>query len=131
MTPRLYPVKRSGSLFTVRASIRRSQAPPSIINLLVDTGAGKTSLSTTLLTDIGYPVISPSPAIAIMTGNGIVRMPVVQIPWLSCLGQRVEDFSVLALELPIDRYFSGILGMDFLLQFKAVIDVGKGQILLP
>jgi predicted aspartyl protease len=131
MNPQTYSVKRSGSLFTVRASIGRLQAQPSILNLLVDTGAAKTSLSTTLLTDIGYPISANQPAIAIMTGNGIIRMPVVQIPWLSCLGQRVKNFSVLALELPIDRYFSGILGMDFLIQFKAVIDVGKGQILIP
>jgi predicted aspartyl protease len=85
MKPQIYSVERSGSLFTVRASIGRSQAQPSIINLLVDTGAAKTSLSTTLLTEIGYPILTNQPTIAIMTGNGIIRMPVVQIPWLSCL----------------------------------------------
>jgi predicted aspartyl protease len=131
MTLRIYPVDRSGNLFTVRASVGRLQAQPSVLNLLVDTGAGRTSLSTTLLTEIGCPITTNQPGIMIMTGNGMIRLPIVQIPWLSCLGQRVEGFSVLALELPIDRYFSGILGMDFLLRFNAVIDMGKAHIIIP
>jgi predicted aspartyl protease len=131
MTMRIYPVDHSGNLFTVRASVGRQQAQPSVLNLLVDTGAGQTSLSTTFLTEIGCPITTSQSAIAVMTGNGIIRMPVVQIPWLSCLGQRVENCLVLALELPIDRYFSGILGMDFLLRFNAVIDVGKAHIVVP
>jgi predicted aspartyl protease len=131
MTPRIYPVDRTGNLVTVRASVGRQQAQPSVLSLLVDTGAGQTSLSTSLLTEIGCPITTSQSSIAIMTGNGIVRMPIVQIPWLNCLRQRVENYSVLALELPIDRYFSGILGMDFLLRFHAVVDVGKRHIIIP
>jgi predicted aspartyl protease len=79
---RIYPVERLGNLFTVRASVGRLQAQPSIINLLIDTGAGQTSLSTTLLKEIGCSIVANQPAIAIMTGNGIIRMPIVQIPAL-------------------------------------------------
>ncbi len=44
MTSRIYPVQKSGSLFIVKASIGRTHAPPSILQLLVDTGATQTGL---------------------------------------------------------------------------------------
>jgi predicted aspartyl protease len=131
MTSRIYPVQKSGNLFIVKASIGRSNAPPSILQLLIDTGATQTGLPIDFLTDIGCPTTGKTPQRTITTGNGVIQVPIVQVPWLNCLGQRVEDFPVLALQLPVSRYINGILGMDFLTQFQAVIDTGKGFITLP
>jgi predicted aspartyl protease len=131
MTSRIYPVQKSGNLFIVKASIGRSNAPPSILQLLIDTGATQTGLPIDFLRDIGCPTTSTTPQRAITTGNGVIQVPIVQVPWFNCLGQRVEDFPVLALQLPVSRYINGILGMDFLTQFQAVIDTGKGFITLP
>ncbi len=131
MTSRIYPVQKSGSLFIVKASIGRTQAPPSILQLLVDTGATQTGLPMEFLEDIGCPIDATTPQRTITTGNGIIQVPIVKIPWLNCLGQRVENFPVLALQLPVSRYINGILGMDFLTRYQAVIDIGKGHILLP
>ncbi|MCX5965182.1 MAG: hypothetical protein NT070_19265 [Cyanobacteria bacterium] len=66
-----------------------------------------------------------------MTGNGVIDVPIVQVPWLNSLGQQVQDFPVLALQLPVSPYINGILGMDFLMHFQAVIDVGHGYITVP
>jgi predicted aspartyl protease len=131
MTSRIYPVQRSGHLFFVKAAVGRSEAQPSILKLLVDTGASQTCLPITLLADIGYPAPKDSPKRPILTGNGLIQAPIVQIPWLNCLGQKVEHYSVLALDLSATRYVNGILGMDFLIRFQAVIDIGKEQITLP
>jgi predicted aspartyl protease len=131
MTSRIYPVQKSGNLFIVKASIGRSNAAPSILQLLIDTGATQTGLPIDFLSDIGCPATSQTPQRIITTGNGVIQVPIVQVPWLNCLGQRVEDFPVLALQLPVSRYINGILGMDFLTQFQAVIDTGKGFITLP
>jgi predicted aspartyl protease len=131
MNSRIYPVQKSSNLFIVKASIGRSNAPPSILQLLIDTGATQTGLPIDFLRDIGCPTTSETPQRTITTGNGVIQVPIVQVPWFNCLGQRVEDFPVLALQLPVSRYINGILGMDFLTQFQAVIDTGKGIITLP
>ena len=131
MTPRIYPVQRSGNLFFIKASVGRANAKPSILKLLVDTGASQTCLPVTLLADIGYPVQKNSLKTPILTGNGLIQSSIVQIPWFNCLGQKVEHYSVIALDLSAARYINGILGMDFLIHFRAVIDVGKAQIVLP
>jgi predicted aspartyl protease len=131
MTSQVYKVQKSGNLFFINAAIARLGAEPSILRLLVDTGASQTSLSKVLLADLGYAWSDSTPKTAILTGNGLIQAFVVQVAWLNCLGQRVEDFPVLALDLPMSTYINGILGMDFLLHFNAVIDVGKRQIVLP
>ncbi len=97
MTSRIYPVQKSGSLFIVKASIGRTNAPPSILQLLVDTGATQTGLPMEFLLDIGCPIDLKTPRRTITTGNGIIQVPIVQIPWLNCLGQRAENLLVLAL----------------------------------
>jgi hypothetical protein len=78
-----------------------------------------------------YPITSTTPTRSITTGNGVIQAPIVLIPSLNCLGQQVIDFPVLALKLPVSRYINGILGMDFLTRFQAVIDIGNGHITLP
>ena len=126
-----YSVQKIGSLFFVKASIGRVNAQPSIVQLLVDTGASQTGLPIGFLVDIGCPITAATPKRKITTGNGVIDVPIVQVPWLSSLGQQVQDFPVLALQLPVSRYINGILGMDFLLRFQVVIDVGQGYITLP
>jgi predicted aspartyl protease len=131
MTSRRYPVQKSGNLFIIKAAIGRANASPSIIQLLIDTGATQTGLSMQFLIDIDCPITAFTPTRSITTGNGVIQVPIVPIPSLNCLGQQVIDFPVLALKLPISRYINGILGMDFLTQFRAVIDIGNGHITLP
>jgi predicted aspartyl protease len=131
MNPSIYSVRRTGNLFIVKASIGRFNAPPSVLQLLIDTGATQTSLPIEFLKDIGCSIDSQTPRRSILTGNGTINAAIVPIPWLNCLGQRLEDFPVLALQIPVSRYINGILGMDFLTRFQAIIDIGKGQITLP
>ena len=126
-----YSVQKSGNLFIVKASIGRLNAQPSIVQLLVDTGASQTGLPIDFLTDIGCLVSAATPQRKITTGNGVIDVPIVQVPWLNSLGEQVQDFPVLALQLPVSRYINGILGMDFLMRFRVVIDVGQGCITVP
>jgi aspartyl protease family protein len=54
----------------------------------------------------------------------------VAVTWFSCLGQRVENFSIVAHTLPATTFVDGLLGMDFLTRFQAVISVREAQIRL-
>ena len=96
-----YSVQKIGNLFIVKASIGRLNAQPSIVQLLVDTGASQTGLPIDFLTDIGCPITATTPQRKITTGNGVIDVPIVQVPWLNSLGQQVQDFPVLALQLPV------------------------------
>jgi predicted aspartyl protease len=131
MTRQIYKVQKSGNLFYVNASVHGTDHQPRILRLLVDTGASQTSLPQSLLTQLGYAWSDLSPKTRILTGNGFIQTPVIQVRNFNCLGKRIETQSVLAIHLPVLSYINGILGMDFLLRFQAVIDIGKQQIVLP
>ena len=131
MTRSIYTVQKSGNLFFLNASVAKLDEEPRILRLLVDTGASQTSLSKVLLLELGYAWSDTTSNASILTGNGLIQAPIVQVDWFHCLGQPLQNLPVLALDLPISSYINGILGMDVLLRFKAVIDVGKRQIILP
>ena len=88
-----YSFQKVGSLFIVKASIGRVDAQPSIVQLLVDTGASQTGLPIGFLVDIGCPITATTPKRKITTGNGVIDVPIVQLPWLSSLGQQVQEFT--------------------------------------
>lgn len=64
----------------------------------------------------------------ILTANGRITAPVVSVPWISCLGDRIDQFPILACALPASTFIDGLLGMDFLTRCRAVIDVYKSEI---
>ena len=95
------------------------------IKLLVDTGASFTILPVQILKDLGYDIKHPIREENIVTGKGTIKAPVVQVSWLNCLGQTIKNFEVIAYNLPPNLRVDGVLGMDFLRNFRAVILLEK------
>jgi predicted aspartyl protease len=98
--------------------------------LLVDTGSSFTTLPVEVLESLGCDVSQAKKRVAIMTGNGIIQAPVVSVPLFNCLGQQVQNFAVVAINLPFNPLTNGLLGMDFLYWCGALIDVKKAEIIL-
>ena len=86
-------------------------------------------VSAKLLSDIGYDINSPS-LVQIMTGNGIVEVPDLQVSRLMALGQERTGFSVLAHELSPKATIDGVLGLDFLRGHVLNIDFRLGKLTL-
>jgi predicted aspartyl protease len=100
-----------------------------VVELLVDTGAAFSLLSPAILRAIG---IDPIQAVAhqrIATANGYIVAPVVIVPRLECLGQRFNQYRVLAHALPFGSALNGVLGMDFLERFPLRFELDLGVIL--
>jgi aspartyl protease family protein len=99
------------------------QTDPVKVPLLVDTGASYTTLPVKVLNDLGYDTQNPDKwHPGIVTGRGHTsRIPIVQVSSFSCLGKQIIDWPILAYTLPQPTYWRGVLGMDFLTHFRAVI----------
>lgn len=91
------------------------------LQLLVDTGASFTILPVQILKYSGYDLKHPIREENIVTGKGIIKAPVVQVSWFNCLGQTIKNFEVIAYNTPPNLRVDGVLGMDFLRYFRAVI----------
>jgi predicted aspartyl protease len=127
---RIYRLNRQGNLLWLRASVGRSRENPIVVRLLVDTGSSYTVLPCRILECLGCNLQQPRQTTTIVTASTIVKMPIVSVPWFNCLGVRKENFSVVAMDLPIGSFTNGLLGIDFLREEKAIIDIFKGEISL-
>ncbi len=131
MTVKIYQLQRHNSLLTLKAFVADQDGVYRGIRLLLDTGATYTVLPLGFLKELGYDVQSSTPRTQIAAAGGFLQVPRVTIDLFSCLGECERSFSVLAMDLPPSNIISGLLGMDFLLKQKAVIDVDKAEIMIP
>ncbi len=127
---RIYRLNRQGNLLWLRASVGRAKENPLVLRLLVDTGSSYTVLPRLILERLGCNLQQPRQTTTIVTASAIVKMPIVAVSWFNCLGVRKENFSVVAMDLPMGSFTNGLLGIDFLRAEKAIIDIFKGEISL-
>lgn len=125
---RLYRLTRYGNLLVLKAAAGGRDGTIRQFTLLVDTGSSYTVLRANVLENLGCDLQNPNRRISTSTGGGIVEAPMVTVPWFSCLGQRVENFPILAYTLPANTFVDGLLGMDFLTLCQAVIPVEEAEI---
>ncbi len=123
-----YRLLRQGKLLLLRAAIGGKESGVVVVRLLVDTGASQTVLPVEVVEAVGCDTSHPLYTTRMTSANGVIVAPVVTVAWLHCLGQRIEDFPVVAHTLPTGTFVDGLLGIDFLDHCRAVISVGEAEI---
>ncbi|MEG4964013.1 MULTISPECIES: retropepsin-like aspartic protease [unclassified Microcoleus] len=126
-----YRLLRHGrNLLAVPATIggNNGDATEYRVRLLVDTGASYTILPVKTLEDLGYDTRNPLRRQEIFTGQGRIYVPVINVSWFNCVGKLIENFDVFAHDIPPNLRIDGLLGMDFLIRFQAVISVSDAEI---
>lgn len=129
-TRRFYALQRYGNLFWLKAVVMGESRDPRVVRLLVDTGSSYTVLPPNLLMEIGCDMSASNRRVAIMAAGGMIKPAVVNVPLFNCLGQQIESFSALALNLPFNPLVNGLLGMDFLEHCGATIQIRESRIIL-
>jgi predicted aspartyl protease len=131
MAHKIYQLQRQRNLVTLKAYVADRDGVYRGIRLLVDTGATYTVLPVGFLNTLGYDVANPLRTIAITAAGGILQVPQIEVGRFSCLGCSVDHFAIVALNLPLNSALSGLVGMDFLVKHRAIIDTGKAEIWIP
>lgn len=125
---KLYRCSRYGNLLVLKAAASSTSNTVRQFRLLVDTGSTYTVLRVNILEALGCDIQNPLRRIRTSAGGGIVEAPVVAVPWFNCLGERLENFPIVAYTLPATTFVDGLLGMDFLTPMQAVIYAKEGEI---
>ena len=117
-------------LVIVQVSIRGPKGS-GIARLAVDTGATETTLSRRSLRAVGVdPAQLGLRTVSVITGSGVVAVPLVTLNLLDALGQQRSNFTVQAHTLPPGLPIDGVLGLDFLRTGRLVVDFRTGFVVL-
>jgi predicted aspartyl protease len=128
--PDRYKLKTYGHLLWTQAVFKCDNRDLFITaRLLIDTGASYTCLSQQLIQSI---IDNPTPLSqqTIQTASQKITVPVIALPRLNCLGKQLDNFPIVAIPLPANGYVKGLIGMDFLRQFGALIDIDRSEIII-
>lgn len=125
-----YRVQRQGNLLRVRGAVGGNDGSVIVVRLLVDTGSSFTVLPTRVVESLGCNLLQPLRRVATVGASGTINAPIVAVPWFNCLGQRIENFALLAYTIPAAAFVDGLLGMDFLSRYQAIIAVADAEIRL-
>jgi clan AA aspartic protease (TIGR02281 family) len=89
---------------------------------ILDTGSSKTIINEKVAFSLGYDLKRLENGEKLMTAGGSMHSKILRLPKLSLFGKDMVNFEVSVLNLPLQiTYFAdGLIGMDFLLQFKNI-----------
>ncbi|HSF74504.1 MAG TPA: retropepsin-like aspartic protease [Microcoleus sp.] len=127
---KVYRLLRYGqNLLAVQATVGSREGGDFVrVRLLVDTGSSFTILPVQVLQNLGYDTRNPLRRQELVTGQGRISVPVINVSWFNCVGQLIENFEIVAHDIPPNIRLDGLLGMDFLTRFQAVISVSDAEI---
>jgi predicted aspartyl protease len=89
-------------------------------NFILDTGASKSVIDESVANWLGYNIRKLETGDRLTTIGGGINSKTLELPKLTLFGKEMINFEVNILKLPMQvLYFAdGLIGMDFLLQFK-------------
>ena len=89
---------------------------------ILDTGASKSIVSERVAIRLGFDIKRLQSGDRLMTAGGGINSKILRLPKFSLFGKEMINFEVNVLNLsPQILYFAdGLIGMDFLLQFKNI-----------
>ena len=87
---------------------------------ILDTGASRTIIDENTALILGYDIKKLDKGDRLMAASGAIQSKNLNLPKFSLFGKDIANFEVSVINFPrqITYYADGVLGMDFLLQFK-------------
>jgi len=98
--------------------------------MVLDTGATYSMMPWFIAEELGYDPASTKKRIAIQTANGQIHVPMITIDSVRVIGKTVEHCDMLVHNLPESSRVDGLIGLNFLKQFKLTIDFKEGILTL-
>jgi len=116
------PMERHGSVALVQATLNNKRA----VKFVVDTGASYTLISNAVAYDLGIELGANPKTMPFQTANGLINAPITNIESISIGGLEIRNLMIAIHDAVPDPEVAGLLGLNFLSNFKLDIDTQKG-----
>jgi len=116
------PFERRGSIVIIPATLNNRQT----VNLVVDTGASYTFISHALARDLAIDLSRDPKTAPFHTANGVVEAPLTSLNSIMVGGMEIKNLTAAVHDTTPDSTAAGLLGLNFLSNFRMDIDTQKG-----
>ena len=116
------PFERRGSIVIIPATLNNRQT----VNLVVDTGASYTFISHALARDLAIDLSRDPKTAQFHTANGVVEAPLTSLNSIMVGGMEIKNLTAAVHDTTPDSTAAGLLGLNFLSNFRMDIDTQKG-----
>lgn len=121
------PLTKSGGSLVVQVLLNEER----LAQLIVDTGASMTVLSTQAAIDLGILGTTDNELLTVNTAGGSVQVNMNYLPSLTVGTAQATNVAVVIHDLPdIPEHIEGLLGMSFLKHFLVTLDAEHARLIL-
>ena len=121
------PLTKMGGSLIVQAQLNQERSA----QLILDTGASMTVLSTAIAIDLGILGTTDNELMTVNTAGGQVQVNVNYLSSLAVGSAQADHVAVAIHDLPdIPSHIEGLLGMSFLKHFLVTLDAEHGKLIL-
>lgn len=118
------PFEKNGNIVIVPVTLNNRQT----IKLVVDTGASYTFISHALARDLAIDVSRTAKTVPFHTANGVVEAPLTNLDSITVGGMEIKNLTAAVHDTTPDATAAGLLGLNFLSNFRMDIDTQRGML---
>jgi clan AA aspartic protease (TIGR02281 family) len=117
------PLEKLGQVVVIQATLNNKQSA----KFIVDTGASYTMISSALARDLSIETSGQNQrTMPFQTANGLIQAPLTNLDSIAVGGIEIKNLTAAVHDAVPDAQIAGLLGLNFLSNFKMDIDTQKG-----
>ena len=116
------PIEKQGQVVIVEATLNQKTSA----RFVVDTGASYTMISNAVAKSLDIDISQSQPTVPFQTANGIIQAPLAKLESIMVGGMEIKDLTAAIHDIAPESRVAGLLGLNFLSNFRMDIDTQKG-----
>ncbi len=115
------PIERQGQVVIIQATLNKKLSG----RFVVDTGSSYTLISNALARELSIDIGPNAKTLPFQTANGLIQAPVTNLESVAVGGMEIHNLAIAVHDAIPDPQVAGLLGLNFLSNFRMDIDTQK------
>jgi clan AA aspartic protease (TIGR02281 family) len=116
------PIEKHGQVVVIEATLNKKRAA----KFVVDTGSSYTMISSALARELEIDLTRDPRRMPFQTANGIIQAPLTNLESVTVGGMEIKNLTAAVHDAVPDPQVVGLLGLNFLSNFRMDIDTQQG-----
>ena len=121
LTKATVPFEKQGQVVVVEATLNNKTSA----KFIVDTGASYTMISSATAKELAIDNDANPRTVPFQTANGLIQAPLISLDSITVAGMEIKNLTAAVHDVIPDGKIAGLLGLNFLSNFRLDIDTQK------